>query len=65
MRIDNYSLMAALKVAENRIVAMLDKYGRDTIVDSIEEMLDRTERSVRAQLAAVPDGTYYGESGDR
>jgi N-methylhydantoinase B len=63
VRIDNYSLMAALKVAENRIVAMLDKYGRDTIMDSIEEMLDRTERSVRAQLTSVPDGTYYGESG--
>ena len=63
VRIDNYALMAALKVAENRIVAMLDKYGRDTILDSVEEMLDRTERSVRAQLAAVPDGVYYGESG--
>lgn len=63
VRIDNYALMAALKVAENRIVAMLDKYGRDTILDSVDEMLDRTERSVRAQLAEVPDGTYYGESG--
>jgi N-methylhydantoinase B len=63
VRIDNYALMAALKVAENRIVALLDKYGRDTILDSVDEMLDRTERSVRAQLAEVPDGTYYGESG--
>ena len=63
VRIDNYALMAGLKVAENRVVAMLDKYGRDTILDSVDEMLDRTERSVRAQLAEVPDGTYYGESG--
>jgi N-methylhydantoinase B len=63
VRIDNYALMAALKVAENRILAMLDKYGRDTILDSVEEMLDRTERSVREQLVGVPDGTYYGESG--
>jgi N-methylhydantoinase B len=55
--------MAALKVAENRIVAMLDKYGRDTILDGVEEMLDRTERSVREQLTRVPDGVYYGESG--
>lgn len=62
VKIDNYALMAALKVAENRIVSMLDKYGRDTILDSVEEMLARTERSVRSQLAAVPDGTYYGES---
>ena len=62
VRIDNYALMAALQVAENRIVALLDKYGRDTIMDCLEEMLDRTERSVRGQLASVPDGTYYGES---
>ncbi len=62
VRIDNYALMAALKVAENRIVALLDKYGRDTVLQSVEEMLDRTERSVRAQIAAIPDGTYPGES---
>jgi N-methylhydantoinase B len=62
VKIDNYALMAALQVAEDRIVALLDKYGRDSVMDCVEEMLDRTERSVRAQLAAVPDGTYYGES---
>lgn len=62
VKIDNYALMAALKVAENRIVSLLDKYGRDTILDAVEEMLERTERSVRGQLAKVPNGTYYGES---
>lgn len=62
VKIDNYALMAALKVAENRIVSLLDKYGRDTIVDSVEEMLERTERSVRAQILAIPDGVYSGES---
>jgi N-methylhydantoinase B len=62
VRIDNYALMAALKVAENRIVSLLDKYGRDTIMDAVEEMLDRTERSVRGQLSGVPNGTYTGES---
>jgi N-methylhydantoinase B len=62
VRIDNYALMAALQVCENRIVALLDKYGKGTILDSVEEMLDRMEANVRAQLAEVPDGTYYGES---
>jgi N-methylhydantoinase B len=62
VKIDNYALMAALKVAENRIVSLLDKYGRDTILASVDEMLDRTERSVRGQLTKVPNGTYYGES---
>jgi N-methylhydantoinase B len=62
VKIDNYALMAALKVAENRIVSLFDKYGRDTILNAVEEMLDRTERSVRGQLSKVPNGTYYGES---
>lgn len=62
VRIDNYALMAALRVAEDRIVAMLDKYGRDTILECVDEMIDRMEQNVRAQLAEVPDGTYYGES---
>lgn len=62
VKIDNYALMAALKVAENRIVAMLDKYGRDSVLDCVEEMLDRMETSVRRQLSAVPDGTFSGES---
>ena len=62
VKIDNYALMAALKVADDRIVALLDKYGRDGVLECVEEMLDRMERSVRGQLTAVPDGTYYGES---
>jgi N-methylhydantoinase B len=62
VKIDNYALMAALKVAENRIVALLDKYGKDAVLECVEEMLDRMETSVRTQLSGVPDGTYYGES---
>jgi N-methylhydantoinase B len=62
VKIDNFALMAALQVAENRIVALLDKYGRDTVLECVEEMLDRMETSVRGQLRSVPDGTYSGES---
>lgn len=62
VRIDNYALIAATKVCENRITSLLDKYGRETVLASVEEMLDRMETSVRAQLRDVPDGTYYGES---
>ena len=62
VKIDNYALMAALQVAENRIVALLDKYGRETVMECVEEMLDRMETSVRSQLRDVPDGTFSGES---
>ena len=62
VRIDNYALMAALKTSENRLVALLDKYGKETVKACVEEMLDRMETAVRAEIAKVPDGTYYGES---
>lgn len=62
VRIDNYALMAALQVCENRVIALLDKYGRDTVMECVEEMLDRMESSVRKIIADIPDGTYYGES---
>ena len=62
VKIDNYALMAALTVAENRIHALLGKYGRDSVMDCVDEMLDRMETSVRDQLTGVADGTFSGES---
>lgn len=62
VRIDNYALMAALKVCETRVTSLLDKYGKQVVLDSVDEMFDRMEDSVRSQLREVPDGTYYGES---
>ena len=62
VRIDNYSMIAATRVCEQRLTALLDRYGRDTVMACVDEMLDRTERAVRAEIRRVPDGTYSGES---
>ena len=62
VKIDNYALMAALQVANDRIIALLDKYGKDEVLACVEEMMDRMETSVRSQLSAVPNGTWSGES---
>ena len=61
-RIDNYAQIAAIRLCEQRIVGLLDKYGKDTVLECIEEMWDRTERAVRSTIAKIPDGTYYGEA---
>ncbi|MFQ5682731.1 MAG: hydantoinase B/oxoprolinase family protein [Candidatus Binatia bacterium] len=61
-RIDNYAQIAALRVCEQRIVALLDKYGKAVVLGCVEEMLARTEKTVRAAIEKIPDGTYYGES---
>jgi len=62
VKIDTDAMIATSKFAENRIVDLLRRYGKDTVLASIHQMLDRTERAVRAEIAAIPDGTYSGES---
>ena len=62
VRIDNYSMIAATKVCEQRLTALLDKYGRDQVMACTAEMMDRTERAVRAEIRGIPDGTYTGEA---
>jgi N-methylhydantoinase B len=62
VKIDNYALMAALVVGERRIHKLLDKYGKNTVLDCVEEMLDRMEANVRSTIMEFPDGTYSGES---
>lgn len=62
VRIDNAAMIAATKMSETRIVALLDKYGKQTVLQCVEEMIDRTERAVRAEIKTIPDGVYHGES---
>ena len=62
VRLDNYAMIASTALAEDRIVELLDRYGRDTVLGCIDEMIERTETAVRAEIAEMPDGTYTGES---
>ena len=62
VRVDNYALMSSSKISEQRIVELLDKYGKDVVFACIEEMFKRTEAGMRAAIREIPDGTYYGES---
>ncbi len=62
MRRETFSLIASTSVAERRLTELLNKYGRETVFASIEEMINRTEKAVRAEVAKWPDGTYYAES---
>ena len=58
VRVDNYAMVATTRFAENRVHEVLRRYGKETVMACIREMLDRSERAVRAEIAAIPDGTY-------
>ena len=62
VRMDNYAMLASLRIAERRLGELADKYGADTVVECIREMYERTERAVREEIRRIPNGQYFGES---
>jgi len=50
--------IGALKTGEKRLTALLDRYGDNTVEIAIAELADRSEKQMRACIAAIPDGTY-------
>lgn len=50
--------IGSLRVAERSVGALLDRYGRDLVERASEELMDYSERWMRAEIASMPDGTY-------
>ena len=48
----------ALDLGERRLHALLDEYGDDTIASALTALSQRAEALMRANIAALPDGTY-------
>jgi N-methylhydantoinase B len=49
--------LAAHRLAEGRVAALCARYGRDRVAAAMDELLAYSERSVRAALARLPDGS--------
>jgi len=60
VRVDLHAMIGSTTMCEKRILALLDMYGRDTVMASIHEMMRRTEIAVRDEIRKIPDGVYYG-----
>ena len=54
--------VTAVKTGERRFLELLDRYGRDEVMDSIAEIMDRAEAAARARTRTIPDGVYEAES---
>jgi N-methylhydantoinase B len=48
----------ALDLGERRLHALLDEYGDETITSALEALAARAETLMRANIKALPDGTY-------
>jgi len=49
-------------VGERRMIHLLEKYGRDRFEAHKEALFAATRKMMEAEIAAIPDGTYRGES---
>ena len=49
-------------VGERRMIHLLEKYGRDRFEAHKEALFTATRKMMEAEIAAIPDGTYRGES---
>ena len=55
---DMRAQLGALSIGEQRLSALLDKYGERTVSAVIAQMRKRSETLMRAHIEAIPDGTY-------
>ncbi|MBX3577530.1 MAG: hydantoinase B/oxoprolinase family protein [Rhizobiaceae bacterium] len=53
---------AALSIGEERLFAILDRYGDDTVLAAIEELRRRAAQQMRANIARIADGTYRSKA---
>src|SRR4029077_2245357 len=53
--------LAALRIGEQRLVELAQRYGADLVTAGFDAILDYAERRMRRRLAEFPPGTYRGE----
>jgi N-methylhydantoinase B len=58
---DLWACVAALRVGERRFRDLCDKYGKGTVVQAIDKLLDDGDQLTRAELQKLPNGVYEAE----
>ena len=57
---DFNALIGACQVGARNLIALMDKYGKDTVQACIEELLSMANKHMNSLIAEVPAGTYSG-----
>lgn len=52
--------LGAVQVGERNLIALLDKYGLETVRGCIDELMHMADRHLRSLIRDIPDGTYSG-----
>jgi N-methylhydantoinase B/oxoprolinase/acetone carboxylase alpha subunit len=55
---DLRALISAVTVGEQRLKAMIEKYGKEVFRRTTADLMDYSERRMRAEIMAIPNGVY-------
>ena len=58
---DLQSQVAACRIAERRLVEIVERYGLPQFDEAVRFVMDNSEQQMRAAIRAIPDGVYHGE----
>jgi N-methylhydantoinase B len=61
IRGDLQAHLGALRGAEKEMQRAAERYGSDTLIGAMRQLIAYTERITRKGIEAIPDGTYHGE----
>jgi N-methylhydantoinase B len=69
LALDLRAKVAATQVIRKRLLETFAEFGAETVLAAMDDVVDYTERRLRARIAELPDGTFrhraYIEFGDR
>ena len=53
--------IASARLGMRRFIELMDRYGKELVLDATQQLMDYTERVTRQRIAAIPDGEYRAE----
>ncbi len=58
---DYHAMIGSLNVAEVRLRELLERHGPERLSAAADQLLDYSERFMRAEISKIPDGVYEAE----
>ncbi len=59
---DIQAAMGGCAVGERELIKLVERHSHDRFRAHLEHLYDATEQQMRAEISAMPDGIYHGES---
>jgi N-methylhydantoinase B len=56
---DLNAMIGSLSIAEDRLLKLLERYDADLLENASHQLLDHSERWMRAEIREIPDGIFY------